>query len=47
MPGDGWGIDVADLYAFRTWIRDGAKWPEGNNGQLEIKDYQVRLSDYQ
>ncbi|MDF1815465.1 MAG: hypothetical protein P1V20_24915 [Verrucomicrobiales bacterium] len=46
MPGDGWGIDLEDLQGFRTWIKDGAPWPEGKNGQLEVKDYQVKLDDY-
>lgn len=45
MPGDGWGIDPVDLQGFRTWIKQGAKWPEGEAGKLEVKDYRVNLDD--
>ena len=47
MPGDGWGIGTVDIYAFRSWIKDGAPWPEGEKGQLEVKEYRVGLDDYQ
>jgi Planctomycete cytochrome C len=34
MPANGWGIDLTDLQMLRTWIKEGAKWPEGPAGQL-------------
>jgi len=46
MPADGWGIDLYDLHSFRAWIEDGAQWPEGDEGRMDVKDYQIRLDGY-
>lgn len=46
MPGDGWGLRQNQLAAFLEWIETGAYWPEGREGRLEIKDYEVDVDDY-
>ena len=36
MPADGWGLTSEELRAFLNWIQQGAHWPEGKDGKLEI-----------
>jgi len=45
MPANGWGIDLTDLQLLRTWIKEGAKWPEGPAGQLVVRAHQPKPED--
>ena len=46
MPGDGWGLNQKEYAAFLKWIETGAYWPEGKEGKLKVRSYQVELEDY-
>ena len=46
MPGDGWGITSEQKAALKTWIEEGAPWPEGRAGRIRKKNYQVEIEDY-
>ncbi len=45
MPGDGWGLNQRELKSFLSWIETGAHWPEGREGKLKIKSYEIELED--
>lgn len=44
MPADGWGLTLYEMQAFRSWIEQGAHWPEGEDGQLEVKPYALQAT---
>ncbi len=46
MPGDGWDLSQRHLQGVREWIEKGAYWPEGRQGKLRVKNYEVELDDY-
>lgn len=46
MPADGWKITDRQAQAIRNWIRGGAPWPDGREGEIRKKDYRVDLDEY-
>ena len=46
MPGDGWGMTQDHRKALLSWIESGAYWPEGKDGKLKIRNYEVEIEDY-
>lgn len=46
MPADGWGMNSSEHAAFLKWIETGAYWPEGRDGKLKIRNYEVEIEDY-
>ena len=46
MPGDGWGITSDQKAAIKTWISEGAPWPEGRAGRIKKRTYKVDMEDY-
>ncbi len=46
MPADGWGITGEQEAALTRWIKYGAPWPEGPEGEIERKPYRVDFDDY-
>lgn len=46
MPADGWKITDKQAQAIYEWIKAGAPWPEGREGDIQKKNYRVDLDDY-
>lgn len=46
MPRDGWKLSDAQLVALGKWIAQGAEWPGGTGGELEVKEMIVEMDDY-